>query len=51
MSYVITPEKQTAQLRRAGFDVLEAVDLRGDVLHEAGYGTTDPWIYYVCRRP
>lgn len=51
MSYVITPERQVAQLRRAGFEVLEAVDLEGGVLAEPAHGTIDPWIYYVCRRP
>ena len=50
MSYVITVERQLAQLRDVGLEPLEAVGLDGRVLRPDEYGTTDAWIYYVARR-
>ena len=50
MSYVITVDKQLAQLRSVGFVPLEAVGINGRVLRPDEYDTTEPWIYYVARR-
>ncbi|MDB5558763.1 MAG: hypothetical protein JWQ36_1697 [Enterovirga sp.] len=50
MSYVITVEKQLAQLRAVGLRPVEAVATDGHVLRPDQYGTTEPWIYYVARR-
>jgi hypothetical protein len=50
MSYVITVEKQLAQLRSVGLDALEAVGTDGQALAPDAYDTEDAWIYYVCRR-
>ncbi len=50
MSYVITVEKQLAQLRSVGLEPLEAVGTDGRPLGAEDFGTADAWIYYVCRR-
>jgi ubiquinone/menaquinone biosynthesis C-methylase UbiE len=50
MSYVITVEKQLAQLRSVGLSPLEAVGTDGDALNAGEYGTHDAWVYYVARR-
>lgn len=50
MSYVITVEKQLAQLRGVGLEPIEAVGLDGRVLRPNEHGTRESWVYYVCRK-
>ena len=46
----ISREEQTAQLRAAGFDVIEVADWQGYVLPEDVAPPDDPWLYYVARK-
>lgn len=50
MSYVITVDRQLAQLRGVGLAPVEAVGLDGRILRPDEHGTRESWIYYVCRR-
>jgi ubiquinone/menaquinone biosynthesis C-methylase UbiE len=49
--YHITPDKQIAQLKQAGFETTGIVNNAGHRLGDAERVTdTSPWIYYVCRK-
>jgi hypothetical protein len=51
LTYYITIGSQIIQVKKIGFQEIEAIYLKGDWLSGADYLTcNDTWIYYLCRK-